>query len=172
MHDGQHGQPVAAEARRLHTQLQSVDPTAYTEAACADIAAICQEIRALKQERNAVILAHNYQRPEIFPVADFVGDSLELADAVLSTSGMVRYAKESAATEFLVVTECGLSDRLLVEVPEKQFYKSCKLCQYMKMIPIEGPRDVLRHLRHEIPLDEGVRAGAERALRRMLELSA
>ena len=47
-------------------------------------------------------------------------DVLALADAVLCTSGMVRYAKESPAQEFLVVTECGLSDRLLLEVPEKQ----------------------------------------------------
>ena len=47
-------------------------------------------------------------------------DVLALADAVLSTSGMVRYAKESPAQEFLIVTECGLSDRLLLEVPEKQ----------------------------------------------------
>jgi quinolinate synthase len=85
---------------------------------------------------------------------------------------MVRYAKESPATEFLIVTECGLSDRLLVEVPEKRFYKSCKLCQFMKMITIEGTRDALRYLRHEITLDEDVRAGAARALRRMLELSA
>jgi quinolinate synthase len=99
-------------------------------------------------------------------------DVLKVADAVLSTSGMVRYAKDSAATEFLIVTECGLSDRLLVEVPEKRFYKSCKLCQYMKMITIDGTRDALRHLRHEITLDEDVRAGAARALRRMLELSA
>jgi quinolinate synthase len=99
-------------------------------------------------------------------------DVLDLADAVLSTSGMIRYAKESPATEFLVVTECGLSDRLLLEIPEKRFYKSCKLCQYMKMITLEGTRDALRHRRHEIQLDEEVRRGAARALERMLELSA
>ena len=85
---------------------------------------------------------------------------------------MVRYAQESAATEFLIVTECGLSDRLLLEVPEKQFYKSCKLCQFMKMITIEGTRDALRDLRHEITLDDDVREKAARALQRMLDFSS
>jgi quinolinate synthase len=97
-------------------------------------------------------------------------DVLALADAVLSTSGMVRYAKDSPAHEFLVVTECGLSDRLLLEVPDKKFYKSCKLCHYMKMITIEGVRDSLRTLGPEVTLPEDVRVRAERALLRMLEL--
>jgi len=97
-------------------------------------------------------------------------DVLALADAVLSTSGMVRYAKESAEREFLIVTECGLSDRLLLEVPEKKFYKSCKLCQYMKMITLEGTRDALRDLAPEITIPEDVRARAATALERMLEL--
>lgn len=98
-------------------------------------------------------------------------DVLQLADAVVSTSGMVRYAKESSASEFLIVTECGLSDRLLLELPEKKFYKACKLCQYMKMITLEGTLESLRLLRHEITLSEEVRQGAEKALRRMFELS-
>jgi quinolinate synthase len=38
-------------------------------------------------------------------------DVLRLADAVLSTSAMVRYAATSEADKFLVVTECGLSER-------------------------------------------------------------
>ncbi|MBI3303830.1 MAG: quinolinate synthase NadA [Deltaproteobacteria bacterium] len=99
-------------------------------------------------------------------------DVIQLADAVLSTSAMMRYAKESPAQEFLIVTECGLSDRLLLEVPEKKFYKSCKLCAYMKMITLDGVLDSLRHMRYEITLPEDVRLGAERSLNRMLELSA
>jgi quinolinate synthase len=67
------------------------------------------------------------------------------------------------------VTECGLSDRLLLELPEKTFYKSCKLCAYMKMITLEDTLDALAKMRHRVELDEDVRAGAERALRRMLE---
>jgi len=65
-------------------------------------------------------------------------DVLALADAVLSTSAMVAYAKSSDADKFLVVTECGLSDRLLMEIPDKHFYKACKLCRFMKMITLEG----------------------------------
>ncbi len=98
-------------------------------------------------------------------------DVIQLADAVLSTSAMMRYAKESPAQEFLIVTECGLSDRLLLEVPEKKFYKSCKLCAFMKMITLEGVLDSLRHRRYEISLPEDVRVGAERSLERMLQLS-
>src|SRR5260221_2266120 len=99
-------------------------------------------------------------------------DVLELADAVLSTSAMVRYAQESSADKFLVVTECGLSDRLLMEIPNKHFYKACKLCRYMKMITLGGTLDSLRNLRFEIELPEDVREGARRALERMLELGA
>jgi quinolinate synthase len=99
-------------------------------------------------------------------------DVIQLADAVLSTSAMMRYAKQSPAQEFLIVTECGLSDRLLLEVPEKKFYKSCKLCAFMKMITLNGVLDSLRKMRYEITLPDDVRSGAERSLNRMLELGA
>jgi quinolinate synthase len=107
------------------------------------------------------ILVHPECRPDV----------AKLADAVLSTSGMVRYAKERSATRFLVVTECGLSDRLAMEVPEKQFIKGCKLCTFMKVTSLEDVRDSLANMQHAVEVSEEVRVPAERALRRMFEVT-
>ena len=51
----------------------------------ADQAELAEEIRQLKEERNAVILAHNYQLPEIQDIADFLGDSLGLSQQAAAT---------------------------------------------------------------------------------------
>jgi quinolinate synthase len=97
------------------------------------------------------------------------GDVAKLADAVLSTSGMVKWAKERSAKRFLIVTECGLTDRLAMEVPDKQFVKGCKLCTFMKVTTLEDVRDSLKLLRYEIEVPEDIRVPAERALRRMFD---
>src|SRR5260370_21852490 len=107
-----------------------------------------------------VVIAHPESRKDV----------LALADAVLSTSAMMRYARESSADKFLVVTECGLSDRLLMEIPDKHFYKACKLCRFMNMITLDDALDSLRNLRYEITLSDEVREGAKHALEQMLEL--
>jgi quinolinate synthase len=98
-------------------------------------------------------------------------DVVALADAALSTSGMVDYARASSAEQFLAVTECGLSDMLQMQVPEKQFFRACKICRFMKAISLADVEDSLLHRQYEIKLDERTRSGAERAIRRMIELT-
>jgi len=115
--------------------------------------------RIRKADPHLEILVHPECRPDV----------ARLADAVLSTSGMVRWAKERPAKRFLVVTECGLSDRLAMEVPDKQFLKGCKLCTFMKVTRLEDVRDSLKFLRYDIEVPEEVRVPAEKALRAMFE---
>ena len=55
-------------------ELPTLSPTAEAPLAPAQINRLQAEVRALAEERNAVILAHNYQVPEVQDVAHFVGD--------------------------------------------------------------------------------------------------
>ena len=81
----------------------------------AEIATLQSEIKTLARKRNAVILAHNYQRPEVQDVADFVGDSLGLARKGAETGAEVIIF---CGVHFMAETAAILSPQKRVLLPD------------------------------------------------------
>jgi len=93
----------------MAVELPTVQPTVTRELSVEEIGELSAEVRALAGERNAVLLAHNYQLPEVQDVADFTGDSLQLS-------------REAASTNADVIAFCGvhfMAETASVLSPEK-----------------------------------------------------
>ena len=97
-------------------------------------------------------------------------DVREAADERLSTGGMCRYARESAAKEIVVGTETGILHRLRKENPEKVFYPVSEnlVCPNMKKNTLENLRDSLKEMKTEVTVPEEVSFRARRAIDAML----
>lgn len=112
---------------------------------------------------DAIFMAHPECRPEV----------LELADVIRSTSGMIRYAKESKASTFIVGTEVGLLYPLKKANPDKLFYpaSSKMLCKNMKKISLEDVARSLELMEGEVKVPENIRQPAFKAVQKMIDLS-
>ncbi|MBI2908150.1 MAG: quinolinate synthase NadA [Chloroflexi bacterium] len=122
------------------------------------------QVRAAREAHpEAKVIAH----PEC------TAEVLALADAVLSTSQMIRYVKESSAKVFLVGTEAGLLHRMARENPDKTLYviSNALLCPNMKRTTLRSVATTMELERNVIKIPEEIRARAQRALERMLQIS-
>jgi quinolinate synthase len=92
---------------------------------------------------------------------------------ILSTEGMVNFAKASEKRRFLVATETGILHRLGKEVPGKSFEAVSEraICKYMKMITLEKLRDSLRDWKHVVSVDPRIAARARLAIERMVAIA-
>ena len=91
-------------------ELPTIQPITQDALSRDQIAALSEEIRALAAQRNAVILAHNYEVPEIQDIADVMGDSLALS-------------RQAAATDAEVIAFCGvhfMAETASILSPEKK----------------------------------------------------
>jgi quinolinate synthase len=109
---------------------------------------------------GALLLVHPECRPEV----------VEMADAVLSTSGMLDFCRRSDAKEFIVATESGLLYRLRKENPGKRFHVPSRamVCLNMKIITLKDVRDSLVSMSPAVRVPEEVRLKAKAALDAML----
>lgn len=96
---------------------------------------------------------------------------IELADKILSTEGMCKYAKESSAREIIIGTEIGILHRLKKENPDKQFYPASELatCPNMKRIDLGKVLFSLQNMYFEVKLSDEVIAAAQKSIQKMLE---
>ncbi|MCX8052841.1 MAG: quinolinate synthase NadA [Armatimonadetes bacterium] len=117
-------------------------------------------IRAKREHSDAIVVAH----PEC------TMDVIALADAVESTSGMLRYVKASPAREFIICTERGLLHRLTKENPDKIFYNPSpvNICPNMKKITLEKVLWSLEDMKHEIELPADTIERARAAIEGMI----
>ena len=118
--------------------------------------------RARTEHPGALLVAHPECPPEV----------QDLADHITSTSGMLRYCKESPNREFIIATEEGLLHRLRKDSPDKQFFLLSRkmVCPNMKRTHLSSVLAAMERMQYVITVPDEVRVKAKRALDRMLEI--
>ncbi len=109
----------------------------------------------------ARVVVHPECRPEV----------IALADEVLSTGGLIRYARRDEVTQMVVGTEIGIIHRLRKENPGKKFIPVSEqaVCPNMKLITLEKILWSLEEMAPEVKVPEPIRLKARAAVDRMLE---
>jgi quinolinate synthase len=123
---------------------------------------MAQDILRLRKEYpKAKVIAHPECRTEV----------KEVADVVLSTGGMMKFARETDAQEIIVGTEIGLLYRLRKENPDKKFIPVTEqaVCPRMKLSTLENVLSSLENLTYQVKVPEKIRLKAKLAVDRMLE---
>lgn len=114
--------------------------------------------------------AHPEAELMVHPECGCLSSALKHADFIASTSAMVRHAKESPRTSFLVATETGILHTLQKQNPTKTFLPVARAaqCEFMKKITVEKVLWSLQSLKHRITVPPDVAAKARRAIDRMV----
>ncbi|MDD5027018.1 MAG: quinolinate synthase NadA [Candidatus Omnitrophica bacterium] len=120
----------------------------------------------VKRERKFHPFAKVIVHPECLPSV------VAMADAVLSTSQMAKFARETEAKEMIVGTEVGLIYRLKKDNPGKEFYPASEraICPNMKRTTQEKILWSLEELKEEVKVPGDIRKRAKKAIDRMLEI--
>ena len=119
--------------------------------------------KAKELKPDAPLLVHPECKPDVVALADYVG----------STSGIIKYAGESDAREFIVATELGVMHELGKRYPDKSFYPAgpMQICPNMKKLTMEKLLHVLEYEDNQITLPDDIMRDAALPMEKMLRLS-
>ena len=125
-----------------------------------DALTVAEVVKAKEEHPGALFVCH----PECAPKV------VEMADHVCSTSGMYKYASESAAKSFIIGTEMGILYRLKKDNPGKEFILPSRslICPNMKLTSLADVVESLREMKNIVTVPEEIRVKAKRALDLML----
>lgn len=119
--------------------------------------------RAKAAHPMAKLLVHPESRKEVVDQADYAG----------STTGIMKYARESEAKEFIIGTENSIVQHLQMECPDKRFYELSKecVCRNMKLTTLADVYNMVKYGEaEEIIMDEETRLAAKKPIDKMLQL--
>lgn len=120
-------------------------------------------IKAKQKHPESLVLAHPECHMGVACLADYTG----------STTGIMKFAKESSKKSFIIATEQGVTDRLKRDYPQKEFIpvKENIICPNMKMTSLNDIWGVLEHENNEITVNPEISRKAVKCIDRMLEVS-
>ena len=119
-------------------------------------------IKVKKLHPKALLLVHPECRPEVCNLANYIG----------STRGIIEFAGNNPANEYIIGTELGILHPLKKNNPEKQFFVASEkmICKDMKLITLEKVLSSLQNLEPQIIVPEDIREKSLKALNRMIEI--
>lgn len=148
----------------VQSQLDNVKVTTYSGFCPTHLNITKEDIeRQKKFHPEALVLVHPECHQSVTEIADYVG----------STTGIMKFAKESDKKTFIISTEIGVVQRLQRDLPEKEFIlvSPKAVCKDMKRIHLKDIFNSLKNEEHEIIVDEKISKKALNCINRMLDIS-
>ena len=128
-----------------------------------------EKITKLKNRNpKAKIIAHPECEDDVLQISDMIG----------STTELLKYSQQDAATEFIVATEAGILHQMIKASPQKKFIAAppnnncaCNECPHMKRNTLEKIYNCMKYELPSIEMEEGLRLAAKKPIDKMLAIS-
>jgi len=147
----------------VNSQLEDVNVISFPGFCPTHMRLLPEDIYKMREKYpDAPVLVHPECRIEVIQEADYVG----------STSGIMKFAKESEAKQFIIVTELGVVERLQRDYPEKEFFLITErtTCENMKWNTLADILISLEKDLYEVELDKDISDKAYSAIKKMLDV--